>query len=193
MIRPLVAVALAFAVVGAPLVSSADIQKTGPEVWPGKFQVSAYVLSGQIGFSGNEPSGYKFIADFAGRLKDFDKISLWLGGGINYAAGLFYGCAACGVSDLQFWAFVEISLEKLLKIPLVPYVRGGIGGDLLFYNVFAGAFVIRVGSGIDYFITKNIGLGAQMHFSLGPGFYGGGLGTLLYGTWDGGFGARFAF
>jgi hypothetical protein len=120
-------------------------------------------------------------------------VSIWLGGGVNYAAGFFLGCGACGTSDLQFWAFVEFSLEKLMKIPLVPYVRGGLGGDVLFYNVTAGAFIIRVGSGINYWITKNVGLGAEMNFTAGPGFYGGVIGTKFYGTWDGGFGARFAF
>jgi hypothetical protein len=64
--------ALAVVLVGASPSALAEIQKTGPEVWPGKFKVSVYPLAGQFGFTGNEASGYKFIADFAGLIKDMD-------------------------------------------------------------------------------------------------------------------------
>jgi hypothetical protein len=175
----------------------ADIQKSGPEQWPGKFQVTVHPISGQAGFTGNEPSGYRFNADFAGLVKDMDKISLWIGGGINYANGFFLGCVGCGsgLNQLGFWVFVEIGLEKLLNIPLVPYVRGGPAGGALFYGNTGGFFDIRIESGVHYFITKNIGLGAHMGVGFGAGFFPfvGGTSTGFYGEWDGGLGAKFAF
>jgi hypothetical protein len=189
MIRPLAMVVLALTVAAAP--ARGEIQKSGPQVWPGKLQVGVHPFGGQFGFTGNEASGYKLTADIAGLLKEFDKVSLWLGGGFNYAAG-FFTCAGCG-HDLQLWVFVELSLEKLLNIPLVPFFRAGPGGDVLIYGVTAGAFIFRIGSGLHYFLTKNVGLGVEGSFSLGAGFYRGVIGTAFYGEWDGTMGARFAF
>ena len=38
-----------------------------------------------------------------------------------------------------------------------------------------------------------LGLGIETNFTVGPGFYPNGVGTLFYGNWDFGIGARFAF
>ena len=191
--RPLLAVALV-AALAAP--AAAEIQKSGPEVWPGKFQVGAHVIGGQFGWTGFEASGFRLDFDFAGRVKDFDKFTLWVGGGIHYTAGGIYACVGCGgfQNDFGFWGFVEISLEKLLtQIPLVPYVRAGPDGGILYYGAAGGYFDIRLLGGIHYFITKNVGLGAEMSVAFGAGFYPGKLGTGFYGTWTGQLGARFAF
>jgi hypothetical protein len=117
---------------------------------------------------------------------------LWLGGGMNYAAG-FYTCYVndCG-GDLQLWAFVMLTFEKLIPIPLVPFARAGIGGDVLFYASNAGAFIFRFGGGVHYYLLKWLGLGVETNFTFGPGFYPNGV-TQFYGSWDFGLGARFAF
>jgi hypothetical protein len=172
----------------------AQIQSKGPEIFPGKLQVGVTVIGFQAGFVNTSPSGYKLTADFSGLLASPGKLSLWLGGGFNYAIG-FFGCdinANCG-GDLQLWAFVMLTFEKLLKIPLVPFARAGVGGDVLFYGNTAGAFVLRVGGGAHYYLLKWLGVGLETNFTFGPGFYGGGAGTLFYGNWDFGLGARFAF
>ena len=191
-----IAVAVAFAAwaaLAAP--AHAEIQKSGPQNWPGKFQVGAHVVGGQFGFTGYEPSGLRFDFDFAGRLKDFSKFGLWLGGGFHYTAGGgLYGPAGFGgfSHELGFWAFVEFSLDKLItQIPLVPYVRGGLEGGLLYYGAAGGFFDVRIEGGIHYWLTKNIGLGGEMSFGLGFGAYPG-L-NAFYGVYTATLGARFAF
>jgi hypothetical protein len=173
----------------------AEIQTKGSELYPGKLQIGVHIIGFQTGFVDLTPSGYKVTADIAGLIAQPGKLSLWLGGGMNYAFG-FYGCYLngnnCG-GDLQLWAFVMLTFEKLIPIPLVPFARAGLGGDVLFYNQTGGAFVFRFGGGVHYYLLKWLGLGLETNFTMGPGFYGAGLGTHFYGNWDFGLGARFAF
>jgi hypothetical protein len=192
-IRSLAVLTLAAALLAAAPAHATEIQKSGPQLFPGKLQVGVTVIGFQAGFVSQTPSGYKLTADIAGLIASPGKLSLWLGGGMNYAIG-FFGCYVtdCG-GDLQLWAFVMLTFEKLLKIPLVPFARAGVGGDVLFYGNVGGAFVLRFGGGAHYYLFKWLGLGLETNFTFGPGFYGGGAGTLFYGNWDFGLGARFAF
>jgi hypothetical protein len=172
----------------------AEIQTHGPEVFTGKLQIGVHPIGFQAGFEDHAPSGYKVMTDIAGLIASPGKLSLWLGGGINYADG-FYSCYlnSCG-GDLQLWAFVMLTFEKLLNIPLVPFARAGVGGDVLFYTPNnAGVFALRIGGGVHYYLLKWLGLGVETNFTFGPGFYPNGAGTLFYGTWDFGLGVRFAF
>lgn len=209
MTRTRTALALAL-VVAASLFATrpahAEIQ-TSTHQFTGKFLVGITPLGAQIRFDGTSVAGYKLQLDFSGKLKEMDKLTIWLGGGFNYTAGT-YGFVF-GNHDVQLWAFVMLTLEKLLKIPLVPFVRAGIGGDVLLYNASAsgtlsgGAFAIRMGGGIHYYIIKQLGMGFETNFTFGPGFYpaavhgpcGGGNTTCvnLYGNWDFGFGIRLHF
>jgi hypothetical protein len=180
----------------------ADVQTKGPELFPGRMQVGVTVLGVQAGFANFDPSGYKLTADFSGMIYAIKPGGLWLGGGLNYTVGLFNNCypqgainTNCG-DDLTLWAFLMVTFEKLIPIPLVPFVRAGLGGDVLFYGGTAGAFVFRFGGGVHYYLLKWLGLGLETNFSLGPGFYGNAnvnVGTGFFGTWDLGIGARFAF
>ena len=197
MIRSIAVLTMAAALLAAAP-AHAQIQTHGPQVFSGKLQVGFNPIGFQTGFVNQTPSGYKLMADVAGLIASPGKLSLWLGGGMNYAVGL-YSCyvyngvaSNCG-GDLQLWAFVMLSFEKLLPIPLVPFARAGIGGDVLFYGNTAGAFVLRFGGGAYYYLFKWLGLGVETNFTFGPGFYGGNAGTLFYGNWDFGLGARFAF
>jgi hypothetical protein len=169
------------------------IQKSGMEQWPGKFQVGAHIIGGQFGFTGFEPSGWRLDFDFAGRLKDFDKFSLWLGGGLHYTAGGgFYGRFGGFSNEAGLWVFVEISLDKLItQIPLVPYVRAGLEGGLLYYASAGGFFDLRIESGIHYWLTKNVGLGGEMSIGVGFGAYP--WYNSFYGVYTATLGARFAF
>jgi hypothetical protein len=96
--------------------------------------------------------------------------------------------------------FVRLTLEKLiLKMPLVPMIDIGVSGPLFIpygYNgaVVFGGFNVKVGAGIYYFLTKNVGLGVDTHFGFGPGFVkvGNALDVGFSGGWDFLFGARFA-
>lgn len=192
MIRSIAVLTLAAALLAAAP-ARAQVQTKGPEVFTGKLQVGFNPIGFQTGFVDRTPSGYKLTADIAGLIASPGKLSLWLGGGINYAAG-FYACYVtdCG-GDLQLWAFVMLTFEKLIPIPLVPFARAGVGGDVLFYGAVAGAFVLRFGGGVHYYLLKWLGLGIETNFTFGPGFYPNGAGTLFYGNWDFGLGARFAF
>jgi hypothetical protein len=175
----------------------AQVQTKGPEIFPGKLQVGVNIIGFQTGFTGQSPSGYKLTSDISGLIAQPGKLSLWLGGGLNYAFGI-YGCyvvnavSNCG-GDLQLWAFVMLTFEKLIPIPLVPFARAGVGTDVLFYGNTAGAVVLRFGGGVHYYLLKWLGLGIETNFTFGPGFYGGNLGTHFYGNCDFGLGARFAF
>ena len=193
MIRSIAVLTMAAALlVAAP--ARAQVQTKGPEVFPGKLMVGAHIIGFQTGFVNQAPSGYKLLTDIEGLIAQPGKLSLWLGGGLDYAFG-FYACninGNCG-GDLQLWAFVMLTFEKLIPIPLVPFARAGIGTDILFYGNTAGAAVFRFGGGVDYWLFKWLGLGIETNFTFGPGFYGGALGTAFYGNWDFGLGARFAF
>jgi hypothetical protein len=195
-IRSLAVAALAATLLAAAP-ASAQVQTKGPEIFPGKLQIGFHPIGFQAGFVNQAPGGYKLMADVAGLIAQPGKLSLWLGGGMNYTVG-FYGCyvvngnSNCG-GDLQLWAFVMLTFEKLMPIPLVPFARAGAGGDVLFYGNTAGAFVLRLGGGVHYYLFKWLGLGIETNFTFGPGFYGNGVGTAFYGTWDFGLGARFAF
>src|SRR5689334_2509181 len=92
-----------FAVIAALLMLSstsalAEIQKSGSEVWPGKFMLGVNPFGLQFNFTDFGAPGnlqnvgvvdhvlYKFNLNFAGLLKAFDKVSLWLGGELNVGA-----------------------------------------------------------------------------------------------------------
>ncbi len=189
-------------VLSSSLAFAAEVQKSGPQVWPGKIQVGFHPLGGQISWNTSSVGGYKLVADIAGLIASPDKLSIWLGGGINYTAGLYYCYAnnntiasyGCG-HDVQLWVFAMITFEKLItKFPLVPFARIGLGGDALVYSGdVGGAFMVRFGGGAHYYILKNIGLGFETNFTAGPGFGLANRGTFIYGTWDFNLGARFAF
>ncbi len=188
---------------------AAEIQKSGSEVFPGKFAVSVNPFGVQAAFDGFSTGGYKFAADFAANLKNMEKFGVWIGGGFAYGHPS-YSCfsftgAGCA-HDIQLQVFVRITLEKLMKIPLVPYVQAGLGGDVLVYagSNLGGAFDLRLGGGIHYYILKQLGLGVETNFTFGPGIYpraGTGLacgatnGTCIsfFGNWDFLLGGRFHF
>jgi hypothetical protein len=171
----------------------AQVQKRGPEVFPGKLEASVEPVGFQAGFAERSPTGYKLHADFAGVIAPVRFGSVWLGAGLNFT----YGTNACYVTacgqDFGLWLFTMLTFEKLIPIPLVPFARAGIGGDVLFYDDIAGAAVVRVGGGAHYYLLKWLGLGLETNFSFGPGIYPRGAGTLLYGHWDFGMGVRFNF
>jgi hypothetical protein len=171
----------------------AEVQTRGPEVFPGKLEASVEPIGFQTGFRDRSPTGYKLHADFAGMIAPVRFGGVWLGGGINFTYGT-HRCyvEACG-QDFGLWAFVMLTFEKLIPIPLVPFARAGIGGNVLFYDDIAGAAIVRVGGGAHYYLLKWLGLGLETNVSFGPGFYPRGAGTLLYGNWDFGMGARFNF
>jgi hypothetical protein len=187
-------------------VARADIQTKGPEEWPGNITFSARPLGVQLNFTsvaaGNLTTGvtdafasYKLGLDVAGIIARFPKVTLWLGGELNVGGRAYLAIIEPGV-------FVQITLEKMLTIPLVPIIKAGISGPL--YALYGypgaaagGAFDLKLGAGLYYFLTKHIALGAETSFAFGPGFVKNtltnGLIVGFSGFWDFTSGIRFAF
>ena len=157
----------------------AEIQKNVPQTWPGKIMIGVRPLGAQLsftdtGFGGTGVFGgfggrilYKLGLDVAGIVLNADKITLWFGGELNVGG-------RGNLAMIEPGLFVAVSLEKLLKMPLVPIVRAGISGPLYIpygYNgsVLFGAFQIKFGGGAYYFLTKNIGVGLDINVGMGPG------------------------
>jgi hypothetical protein len=195
-----VVVALTASLAASP--ARAEIQKDGPEAWPGKIMLGVDPLGVQANFEdtygGLGAAGfasYKLGLNFAGLIASTSKLSIWLGGEFNIGGHADLALLEPGI-------FVRLTLEKLLRIPLVPEVQAGFSGPIYipygFPNSYvAGAFQFKVGGGVYYYLTRHIGLGAETHFAFGPGFVKnvvtGGLGTGLSGYWDFLTGVRFAF
>jgi hypothetical protein len=171
----------------------AEVQTRGPEVFPGKLEASVDPIGFQAGFTERSPTGYKPRVDFAGRIAMTGFGGVWIGAGLDFTYGT-NACyvAACGY-DFGLWVFAMLTFEKLIPIPLVPFARAGVGGDVLFYDDIAGALSVRLGGGAHYYLLKWLGLGLETNFTVGPGFYPRGVGSLFYGHWDFGMGARFNF
>ncbi len=185
----------------------AEIQTSGPQLWPGKIMVGVRPFGAQLLFNdayvGRNGRGYvygvgdrvlfKLALDVAGIVANLSKVTIWLGGEVNVGG-------RGNLAFLEPGIFVQITFEKLLKIPLVPMVRAGISGPIYVPYGYdearvAGAAQLKVGAGAYYFLTKHIGLGADTSFAFGPGFQSinNNLGVGFIGSWDFTLGARFAF
>lgn len=219
MSRTSIACLFALALALAPSVARADIQKSGPEVWPGKNDVSVH-LGFQTGLSsygtgGGPPGGFKLFLDYSFRFQDGGAYTLWLNFGVNLVVGGGCGATAgtnlfvCGTfsSGDAVEPFAGVQLKFKTPIPLVPYVKGNLIVDTIFqrhcgeYGVAVGA---RIGGGVKYFLTKMIGVGIDTGFSLGPAYYTGVSATCdvhnffpshteFFATFDFGVGAEFVF
>jgi hypothetical protein len=215
--------------VAAP--ARAGIQTSGPQQWPGPHEISLG-LGGQIGISsyyvtaptgdvlfvGNPPGGFRLQLGYDYRVSTPGVYSVWIDAGINFGIG--GGCSFAYQPNPRLYAyqcgygnngdsiepFVGVKLKfRVQPVPLVPYVR--IDGSFVgIVNRFCGdnGFAIgpRVAGGIKYWLTKNVGLGLETGFLLGPAFYSGvniigcqnyGSHLAFYATWDMTFGADFAF
>jgi hypothetical protein len=164
------------------------------QVWPGRVQVG--INAGFNGYFGNETNGgvigYQLGVEASARVAAFRVGSLWLGAGFNYA-----GLNTPSVPhDFQPWIFAKLTFEKRLRVPLVPLLQLGIGGDFLAEpGGDGGALLVRVGGGLDYWFLKWMAAGVQTIFSLGPRFSpsNGGIYPNFYGSVEISGGVRFAF
>jgi hypothetical protein len=174
----------------------AEMQKSGPEVWPGKVMLGVRPIGFGLTFGGGPgaDASYKLGLDFAGRLKEFSKASLWLGFEANIGV-------RPNLAEFEPGVFVMVTLEKLLKIPLVPLISFGLSGPIYVPFGFRGAYTYgavhaKLGGGVYYFVTKNVGLGVDLHLGGGLGFFKDSVNRIYYGaqgTFDALAGARFAF
>lgn len=91
-------IALALAVLGiAAPGNAAEVQKNGPQEWPGKFQLGFNPLGTEVMFAGGFGGAYKLGVDFAALVASPEKLSVWVGAGFNY--GVFPGMVWWGSGE----------------------------------------------------------------------------------------------
>jgi hypothetical protein len=171
-----------------------------PYVWPGKYQLGFQPIGGQIRFDNASVGGYKLALDFAGIVRRLPRLTVWFGGGLGYTYGTYTNAAP--THDLQLSLFAMVTLEKLIKFPLVPFFRAGLAGDYLVYpRGGGGALGIKLGGGAYYFVHKRVGVGLEVDFTVAGGAYpassgffcgGGSVCGGFYGNFNIGVGTRIA-
>lgn len=163
-------------------------------------------LSAQLGFQaslgGGTPGGFKMFFDYSHRLSQLVWLNFKVNPTFGYGEGRticydqFGNAYDCGTGfDGNGYAvdlLAGVKLKWMTRFHLVPYasVNGGV------VPVFArpagdngAAVVINSGGGLKYFLTPHIGLGGEITFTLGPGFYSGH--TEFYRAFNMGIGAEF--
>ncbi len=160
----------------------AEIQKSGPEVFPSKHELDAH-LGYQAGFGGvfQNPSGFKLTGEYAYQFHPLAWFDLQVSNVFGFGApvGPCNGAPAvlCYRGGWAFGLAGGVKLKWTTKIPLVIETPILVGVDIL-YNRDCGddgaaAPLLRTGAGAKYFLTKRIGLGVNFAFSFGPGFHTG--------------------
>ena len=152
--------------------------------FPGKDE-----LSGQLGFQaslgGGTPGGFKMFFDYSHRLSNL----VWLNFKLNPTFGAgetravcvdqFGNTYDCGTGfDGNGYAIDILAGVKLKwmiqRIHLMPYANANAGVVPVFARPAGdngAAVVINGGGGVKYFVTPRIGVGGELDFTLGPGFY----------------------
>ncbi len=173
---------VALAVCLAATTAHADIQKSGPEDFPGKHELDAH-LGYDAGFGGKyqNPSGVKLTAEYAYRfhpLAWFDvQLSNVFGfGSVSGPCGDSFG-TLCYRGGWAFGIAAGVKLKWVTPVPLVIETPILAGIDIL-YNRDCGdngvaVPLLRTGAGAKYFLTRRIGLGVNFAFAFGPGIHGG--------------------
>jgi hypothetical protein len=157
-----------------------EIQRSGPESWPSKHEVSAH-MGFQAGFGGQiaNTSGFKLEADYAYR---FHPIAWFM---VQVANNFGFGNAdgfcthapnlACYRGGWDFELMAGVKLKWTTPIPLVIEAPVLVGVDLLYNRDCgddgAGVPTFKTGAGVKYFVTRKIGVGAKFDFAGGPGFH----------------------
>jgi len=172
------------ALTALPRPALADIQVKGPEVYPGKSEVSVHVgyQAGVSGFfGGGSPTGFRLLGDYNFRFYDFGGTTLWLNAGAALTVGGSCGVitakgGACGgfASGDSIEPMVGLKAKFRTPIPLVPYVRL----DAFFSYIFnrycddnGYGFGARAAGGAKYFLTRNVGIGLEAGVTLGPAIF----------------------
>lgn len=145
-----------------------DNMLRGPHPFRRDNELSAHVLIAAGG--ANTPNGGKLGLDYGYKLRG----PVWLNlqfnsqrAGCTTQSG---GTPRCSEPAGQVYeTIVGAKLKWATAIPLVPFVKGGVG---LAYAFPVGAsnglgFAARAGGGVNYFFFDWLGLGLEIGFSLG--------------------------
>jgi hypothetical protein len=185
------------------------IQKSGPESFPGKNELSAHV-GYQAGFAGQfaNPSGFKLFMEYGRRFTDLVWLNIQLnpifgfgapsgicydnfGNGVSCAGGPYYGGwgieAAAGIK-LKIKTNIPLVVEVPLTVGVVGMVNRTCGDN-------GAAVAFRPGVSVKYFLKRNIAIGGGANFAFGPGFHEASVCsagyTDFYGAFDFQLGAEF--
>jgi hypothetical protein len=203
------AIALAVAAVAsvATPARADQVQRTGPELWPSRHELTASMgFQAGFGSSQGDTGGFKLEADYAYRFHPLAWFMVQIGN--NFGFGNAEGpcnntlpTMVCyrGGWDLELMGGVK--LKWVTPIPLVIEAPVLVGVDLIYNRECgddgAGVPIFKTGAGVRYFVTRKIGVGAKFDFAGGPGFHeAGGCGnpkayTDFYGYFDFMIGAEF--
>jgi hypothetical protein len=187
---------LAFLLLGVPTQAQAGQEQLG------KVLFDVQPVGVQISFDehGNTVAIYKANLDVSGRIAQTNALSIWLGGEFNVGG-------RANLAVLEPGLFLTLTMEKLLHVALVPFVRFGfVGGINIYYSnqpivgvtftdTTTGAFGFKFGGGLHYFFNPHVGVGAQTDIELGGAFYrnAGVVANAFQGYWDLVTGFRFTF
>ena len=173
---------VALAALLAATTARGEIQKSGPEVFPGKHELDAY-LGYDAGFGGKyqNPSGFKLTGEYAYRFHPLVWFDVQLSNVFGFGAPVGPCADSFGVQCYRGgWAFgvaAGVKLKWTTPIPRVVEMPILVGVDAMYLRDCgdggAAAPLLRTGAGAKYFLTKRIGLGFNFAFSFGPGFHSG--------------------
>lgn len=163
-------------------------------------------LSAQLGFQaslgGGTPNGFKMFFDYSHRLTDLVWLNFKFAPTFGVASGRsvcfdnFGNAYDCGTGFENNGYAIDIlggvKLKWMTRFHLMPYANINAGVVPIFDrpgNDNGAAVVFNTGGGVKYFITPHVGLGGELSFTLGPGFYSGH--TEFYRAFSMGIGAEF--
>jgi hypothetical protein len=159
--------ALAAAALAPASARAEDNLLHGPHPFLKDNELSAHVLL--VAGVADTPGGTKIAADYGYRLSN----PVWLNLQVNYQRAACHapsGAPTCNeASGSVFETLAGVKLKWATPIPLVPYVKGGVGLAYAFPNGAGNAmgFAARGGAGANYFFFDWLGFGAELGYSVG--------------------------
>ena len=166
---------------------------TGPIEYPSPIAFEAQIGT-QIGLGGYTPGGFKLLLGYTHRFARYNegRMGLWFFGDVDLVVGpgagvcfigdamnkVPYECSAIGTgSDFEVKAGLQLTFQT--KIPLVPFVRAGVGVAFTFLrdecdDGGVGVPLGVLGGGARYFLTPHFALSASADIHVGPAFYSAG-------------------
>lgn len=153
--------------------------------FPGKDEISTQ-LGFQASLGGTTPGGFKLFIDYSHRLNNL----VWLNFKFNPTFGFGGGTTVCydrfgNPYDCSYGfpgngyaidILAGVKLKWMTRIHLMPYANIDAGVIPVFARPGGddgAAVALHTGGGLKYFVTPRIGVGGELDFTLGPGFYQG--------------------
>jgi hypothetical protein len=139
----------------------------------------------QAGLGGTTPGGFKLFFDYSHRLTNL----VWLNFKVNPTFGVgtasricydqFGNAYDCGSGPFEGNGYAidllaGVKLKWMTRVHVMPYANIDAGVIPIFARPAGdngAAVAVHTGGGVKYFVTPRIGVGGELDFTLGPGFY----------------------